>query len=256
MEVSFYVFLPVWALAIRALAKRSSSRLTVELVGLAVLYVSGLVWRGLFAHLDPSHTNLGLHVLPAFFDEFALGMALAVVSAWMVQYGRSWRPFELAGRYPWACCGLAALCFWAASTQLDIPANYGILSARQWIAWTVSYGLTAFFLLLPGIFGPQDRGFVRGFLCNPVVRYVGLVSYGIYLWHEFWIDKYFDWTGNPRFALTGSTLVGFVVFVGGLSLVSATVSYYVVERPALRLRRGGLREYRQAAAVPDARAKA
>ena len=56
VEVSFYVFLPVWALAIRALAKRSSSRLTVELVGLAVLYVSGLVWRGLFAHLDPSHT--------------------------------------------------------------------------------------------------------------------------------------------------------------------------------------------------------
>jgi peptidoglycan/LPS O-acetylase OafA/YrhL len=256
VEVSFYVFLPLWALAIRRIARRAGDRLAVELGGLVVLYGVGLVWRAAFAHYDPSHTVLGLHVLPAFFDEFALGMGLAVVSAWFVQQGRTWRPFELAGRYPWVCWALAAVCFWAASTQLDIPANYGILSARQWVTWTISYGLTAFFILLPGIFGPQDRGVIRGFLRNPVVRYVGLVSYGVYLWHEFFIDKYFDWTGNPKFQLTGATLVGFLVFVAGMSLLAATISYYVVERPALRLRRGGLRGYRQAAAVGEGRSRA
>ena len=250
------MFLPLWALAIRAIARRASNRLAVELGGLAVLYVTGLVWRGLFAHFDPSHTNLGLHVLPAFFDEFALGMALAVVSVWAVQQGRTWRPFELAGRHPWACWLLAAVCFWAASTQLDIPQNYGILSVKQWLWWTVSYGLTAFFLLLPGIFGPQDRGLIRGVLRNPVIRYLGIVSYGVYLWHEFWIDKYFDWTGNPRLNLTGSTLVGFVVFVAGMSVLAATISYYVVERPALRLRRGGLSGYRQQSAVTEGRSRA
>ena len=137
------------------------------------------------------------------------------------------------------------MCFWAASTQLDIPANYNILTAGQWISWTAAYGLSAFFLLLPGVFGPQDKGVIRGFLTNPGVRAIGLVSYGIYLWHEFWIDKYFDWTGNPRLALSGATLAGFVVFVAGMSVIVATISYYVVERPALRLRRGGLRGYRR-----------
>jgi peptidoglycan/LPS O-acetylase OafA/YrhL len=249
VEVSFYVFLPLWALVIRRIAARAANRLAVELGGLVVLYGAGLVWRAAFAHYDLSHNNLGLHVLPAFFDEFALGMGLAVVSVWFVQQGRTWRPFALAGRYPWACWALAAVWFWAASTQLDIPANYNLLSAGQWLSWTVSYGLTAFFILLPGIFGPQDRGVIRGFLRNPVVRYVGLVSYGIYLWHEFFIDKYFDWTGNRPLQLTGSTLVGFLVFVAGMSLLAATISYYVVERPALRLRRGGLRGYRQAATV-------
>jgi peptidoglycan/LPS O-acetylase OafA/YrhL len=258
VEVSFYLFLPMWAWAMRSLAKRAANRLAVELGGLVVLYATGLLWRGLFAHLDPSHSNLGLHVLPAFFDEFALGMGLAVLSVWFVRNGRTWRPFELAGRYPWVCWLLAAVCFWAASTQLDIPQNYGILSAKQWLAWTISYGLTAFFLLLPGIFGPQDRGVVRGFLRNPVIRYLGIVSYGVYLWHEFFIDKYFDWTGNTRLALTGSTLVGFVVFVAGLSVLAATISYYVVERPALRLRAGGLSHYREegARAATESRSRA
>ena len=182
-------------------------------------------------------------------------MGLAVASVWAVQRGRTWRPFELAGRHPWACWLLAAACFWAASTQLDIPANYGILTAKQWLWWTVSYGFTAFFLLLPGIFGPQDRGLIRGALRNPVIRYLGLVSYGVYLWHEFWIDKYFDWTGNPRLNLTGSTLLGFIVFVAGMSVLAATISYYIVERPALRLRRGGLSGYRQQAALTEGRSR-
>jgi peptidoglycan/LPS O-acetylase OafA/YrhL len=80
----------------------------------------------------------------------------------------------------------------------------------------------------------------------------------VYLWHEFFIDKYFDWTGNTRLALTGSTLVGFVVFVAGLSVLAATISYYVVERPALRLRAGGLSHYREegARAATESRSRA
>jgi peptidoglycan/LPS O-acetylase OafA/YrhL len=259
VEVSFYVFLPMWAWAMRAIARRFANRLAVELSGLVVLYGVGILWRAAFAHYDPSHTVLGLHVLPAFFDEFALGMGLAVLSVWFVREGRTWRPFRLAGRHPWACWVLAAVAFWVTSTQLDIPTTYvSVLSVRQWLAWTVSYGIVAFFILLPGIFGPQDRGVVRGFLRNPVVRYLGVVSYGVYLWHEFFIDKYFDWTGNTRLALTGSTLVGFVVFVTGLSVLVATISYYVVERPALRLRAGGLSHYRQegAEAATESRSRA
>ena len=42
-----------------------------------------------------------------------------------------------------------------------------------------------------------------------------------------------------------------MLFVAGASVLAATLSYYLVERPALRLRAGGLSGYRQAATVPD-----
>ncbi len=43
------------------------------------------------------------------------------------------------------------------------------------------YGLFAFFVVLPAVFGPQDRGVVRGLLRARPVALLGVVSYGIYL---------------------------------------------------------------------------
>ena len=104
VEVSFYVFLPLWALANPyASRRRSRTGSRSSSAGSSCCTAPASFGAPLFAHYDPSHNNLGLHVLPAFFDEFTLGMGLAVVSVWFVQQGRTWRPFELAGRYPWAC---------------------------------------------------------------------------------------------------------------------------------------------------------
>ena len=98
------------------------------------------------------------------------------------------------------------------------------------------YGLTAFFFLLPGIFGPQNEGLVRRLLRNRVVQAAGVVSYGIYLWHENWIEKYFDWRDVPVFSGHFWPLLAAVV---GLTVVSATVSWIAVERPLLRLKHRG-----------------
>ena len=96
------------------------------------------------------------------------------------------------------------------------------------------YGLTAFFFLLPGIFGPQDQGTIRRLLRNRVVQALGVVSYGIYLWHENWIEKFLDWRGIAPFSGDFWPMLGAVL---GLTIASAAVSYVLVERPALRLKR-------------------
>jgi peptidoglycan/LPS O-acetylase OafA/YrhL len=114
------------------------------------------------------------------------------------------------------------------------------------------YGGVAVFLVLPAVFGPQDRGSsrIRAFLQTRVMVYLGLISYGIYLWHEGWIDRYLQWTGVPAFATYGSDIpfrwhtnsvisvpwFTFVLAVAALTIASATISWYACERPLLRLK--------------------
>jgi peptidoglycan/LPS O-acetylase OafA/YrhL len=62
---------------------------------------------------------------------------------------------------------------------------------------------------------------------------LGMVSYGIYLWHEGVLDIYRDIFDVPVF--TGSLPAALVATVAG-SVAAAAVSYVVVERPALSLK--------------------
>ena len=63
--------------------------------------------------------------------------------------------------------------------------------------------------------------------------YAGVVSYSVYLWHEpliRWLAAH-DLTFHGRWADAGN-----VVLVTALTLAIATVSYLLVERPAMSLR--------------------
>ena len=57
--------------------------------------------------------------------------------------------------------------------------------------------------MLPAVFGPQDRdrGWIRAFLQTRVMVFLGVISYGIYLWHELWLGKYMEWTGAHAFTV-------------------------------------------------------
>ena len=68
------------------------------------------------------------------------------------------------------------------------------------------YGAFAFFLLLPAVFGPVRSGWVRRLLATPVLAFLGLISYGIYLWHRQVLQLLWD---NPAtgWHLTGWPLV-------------------------------------------------
>ena len=149
--------------------------------------------------------------------------------------------------FPAVSWALAALAFWLVSIPLDLRRYpFGPISIGQDLARQTLYGIFALFLLLPGVFGPQDRGGIRRLLQSRVVQLTGLVSYGIFLWHPWITAQLFGWVGDARVGTDGwlRTSGGEVVPV--LFVLAATVvlvlavaglSYVVVERPFLRLKR-------------------
>ena len=237
-EVAFYLLLPAWAWLLWRVTARAAParRVRIELVALAVLFSVSVLYRLVVKTSISDDTRVGqlLMWLPAWLDLFAMGMGLAVVRVWTTRR-RLAAPLGLDRAYaPAACWALAALAFWACSTRLGIDRGSPGFTTAQDVGVHLLYGLTAFFFLLPGIFGPQDQGLIRRLLQNRVVQALGVVSYGLYLWHENWIDKFLDWRGIAAFSGDFWPMVGAVL---GLTIVSAAVSYTVVERPALRLKR-------------------
>lgn len=233
-EVTFYLFLPLWAVVMRAVTRARDHLVATELAALALVYAGSMVFRMVIASdLPPRNTAVeaSLDWLPANADLFALGMAVAVVHAWAERQPSIPPWLQWAGRVPWLWWTLAAVSYWAVCTQVDLPLGVGADSPAEWFWRQVLYGSTALFLLLPAVFGPQDRGAIRRFLTARVVVWLGLVSYGIYLWHEGVLDvirRVFDLA-----PFTGD-FVPILAAVVVLSVTVAAASYVVVERPALR----------------------
>src|SRR3954465_15676081 len=107
VEVTFYAFLPLWAAGLRRLSPKGGVR--SELVTLALLFAASLAYQGAAVQAtNPNGFGLGgarwLEPLPAFLDQFAAGMALAVASV-------KWKPRPIRA----AAWALAAAAFAATS---------------------------------------------------------------------------------------------------------------------------------------------
>ena len=236
VELSFYALLPALAWAtLRVLpAKTRPQRVRGEVAMLLVLGVGSAVVRW---QTDGTHWH---NTLVGNFDWFALGMLVAVASvAWASREDGGPAPVRLIARFPviaWGCAGLA---FWTVSTQLGLSHGLGLpqLTTGQNIGQHLLYGAIGFFLLLPAVFGDDGGGPIRALLRNRVLAWLGLVSYGIFLWHqplavEFWNANDFGVLPDYRFAyITGGTFLA--------ALACATLSYYLVERPILRYKDRG-----------------
>lgn len=233
VELSFYLFLPLYAWAVGRVARRVGRVVLVEAIGLVTMGVVSLAWHEWVSTLRLSLDHLHSW-LPGYLGLFALGMGLALISARIAQQGSVPRVVRFVGDQPLLCWVAAACTYWITTTQFGV--GYPHLSGAEWMTWISLYGVVALLLLLPGVFGPQDRGVIRRVLRWRPVVFLGLVSYGVYLWHELWIDKYLQWSDTHLF---NSPVWQMLAVVVALSVVAATISYYVVERPALRLKRGG-----------------
>jgi peptidoglycan/LPS O-acetylase OafA/YrhL len=239
-EVTFYLALPFYALLVDRLSRRlrAGIRARAELVVLAVLSVVSLLLK--YVLLSPAPLWFGWTV-PGNVLWFALGMGMAVVS---VAVGRS-RVAEWSAR---TGEGLAVASWLAAGVlyvalSLWIPPTPFLLSRGQFFAVEVVFGAVALLLLAPMIFLEEVRGLPQRLAgARPVAR-LGLISYGIFLWHYPVVLKLHDrW--HPSFPVT-------LIATAAIATACAAVSYYVLERPVLRLKYRSLLGSRAAGTRPS-----
>ncbi|MCI3949066.1 MAG: acyltransferase 3 [Acidimicrobiales bacterium] len=240
-ELSFYAFLPAYAIVVRAAARRRSpaAPLSRELRFVGILIATGFASRWILVSWLGDH-SYSLTTLPVYLHLFGAGMGLAVLSAWQTAQPTETRVLDRLGRRAWPWWLLAATAYWSAVTFSGFDFDYAPSSAGQWVFRDLMFLIVATGLLVPGVFAAREGGPVRSFLQLRPVQLVGLVSYGIYLWHEAAIELVQELLDQPMF--TGA-LPTMLAVSAAVSLLLAGASYIVVERPALSLKdRRRLRE--------------
>ena len=226
-EVVFYLLLPVLA----ALALRGRRRAGRPLAVLAVAAVVTAVWVAL---LGAGVLSLSRHTtwLPSYALWFGAGMALASVHVSLRNdHLPRWRFLDDLGRAPLACWTAALAVLAIATTPVAGPRDLTEPTAAQFGLKIALYTVVAVLVLLPLAFGP-DGTRAKTVFGSGAARWLGTVSYGLFLWHPFVLEMIYVGTGRREF--TGDAPRTYLATVAG-GLVLATLSYYLVERPFLRL---------------------
>ena len=254
-EVAFYLLLPVWSLVFgRCVRGEARRRVHTELIGVLFLIAVSAAWKAVVLGAGISDPRIGQFKLwlPWWLDLFAVGMGMAVLSVAM-QHLYWPTPKWLDRRRAAALCWLGALgTFWWAAAGAGLPhTTAAIPHSRLW-GQHYLYGATAILLVLPAVFGPQSRetSRIHWFLQTRAMVFLGSISYGIYLWHEAWIDRYFHWTdltfrgiyfSDTPFAWHTNRVISIPWFAFGaavltLTIASASLSWFGLERPLLSLK--------------------
>jgi peptidoglycan/LPS O-acetylase OafA/YrhL len=245
-EVAFYVFLVLWAPCMRriGLGCEPRVRLRRELVGATALAAFAFVFRWCVYHGVAGLPNVAEHWLPGTLDLFAVGMAFAAIDA----YTRTQR-----GRGPGLSPVLADLCgligmLWFIAVTFTHASSSGYSTGWDAYGRDVFQLLCASFLLAPAAFVGNPGGVYRRFLSWRPLVYIGLVSYGIYLWHDAWIVRAVHWSGGRVALQAPFWTVGVSAF--SLSVVMGALSWHLLERPLLEFDAGRRRLSSRTASVP------
>jgi len=235
VEVSFYVFLPLFALALGIVCRRIDSQ-NWRIVFVFLLTLSLLAVPRLFQHFVAEHfpTDRRIYrVAIEYLDWFGWGMLLSIVAS-LLRIG--WRPTSLVYRFGTMrriCWPLAVVLYAAATLTIGYDGSrVGALPSvpDAQLAHGL-YGVAAFLFLIPLTIGIGATS-KRGFFSSRLMYEIGLVSYGVYLWHDIFL-KYYLWNftytpGIRLFVLVVAVLVP-------LSLAVGWLSYRLIERPAMKL---------------------
>ena len=221
VEMAFYIFLPLAALALWYLIPRlprTFSRGTWLLIAVGVGAVASLAFRAVWA--NPAWKS----TLPEYLVAFAPGLALAVGEQLWAQRARG---SDAVRRMVPALLVLAA---GAAVWHAWAP-------PRSFVAQTLSGALTGGFVVAAALMYEWSTGKAWRPLAHPVAVWLGERSYGIYLVHMlvlFYVTSAGDEIASPWAAYAWRIAL---CAVG--SVVAAAVLFRLVERPAMRLRARG-----------------
>lgn len=207
VELHFYALLPLiaWALALASRKRELRAALLIAGLGAASLFVWYLEVHRLGDVADPRWR----YSLPVTFLAFVPGMLLAIARV----------KIESGPVSPWLPPRLALI---AAAIGLWVVSAYDF-------SWSEPAAVAASGLVLAAIVLPaRQDGPVRALDWRPLAA-LGVASYSLYIWHQPVIA-----------ALERRADLGFVPLLAlalPVCIAIATVSYLVIERPFLRLRR-------------------
>ena len=243
IEMSFYLVLPLLAWGLRAVspARRSmAARVRAQLVVLAAASIATVGLR----YWVISERPLQTFWLQAHFAWFGLGMMAAVLHAGAGNGVRLPYVVRMLGRFPELSWLFGLQVFWLSSLIVVRP----WIQTRPELMWIfLANGISAALLLAPLVFGDQREGWLRAGLSRFPLRWLGEISYGVYLWHTIWLVVVVDWVADgsvpqgfwPRFAVV--MLITFAV---------AHVSLVALERPLMKLVQRPTRRAQPAPAPP------
>ncbi len=255
IEWQFYLLLPWIARAIRRFAGRTSGRALYLRIGVALgaLVAWGLSIRTLTAILwfhygiFPLDAPNGLGILYGIvsgvqgkqLETFALGMGLSVIYIVGVERGRLtrvWGAVLGTCAFVAAIAGLAGSVFWG--TQA--PGTASNTNQYSWIfgvagpSWTILgawvLGVCFALLVFSVLMGPR---ILRQFFALAPLRYIGVISYSIYVWHLPIINSLA--AAMPNDSPNGYLWLSIKAWIAILIYCSA--SYFIIERPFFSLRR-------------------
>lgn len=231
-EVAFYLLLPVAGGGLIRLARARPDRpvgVLVVLAGATVLGFAWVAWTWAVRPFPAAATDLWL---PGYTGWFAGGMALAVLTA----ADPGWRPVrvarELGASLP-TCWAAAGVLFWLATGAIAGPLGLAEPTAAQALVKNALYLEVAVLLVLPLVFGDHREGWVRPALASPAGRFLGEISYGLFLVHVVVLTGAYAALDLPLF---GGSIVLVGLGVGAVSLLLAAALYLLVERPLRRWR--------------------
>jgi peptidoglycan/LPS O-acetylase OafA/YrhL len=231
VEEQFYLVWPFVVLVVAMLRWRWARFGVFVLVAAASAAEMALLYS---PRVDPTRVYYGTD---SHSFGLAVGAALAVATAGMARPPLEWRRGVRRALQLAAVAAIAALVVMAATVPDDSPVMFrgGLLAVAL---------LTAIAVL--GVILP---GSLPGTVLDlAALRWIGVRSYGIYLWH--WPVLVLVQTAEPRWQDAASTgwLVGAVTVV--ITVGAAALSYRLLERPIRRL---GLRAWLAGMWRPGAR---
>jgi peptidoglycan/LPS O-acetylase OafA/YrhL len=255
VEVTYYVALPVWAIAMRRLGGGYRSRiggrgwLATELASLTLVVIAGLA-----VQLVAAQGQIGSLVAASLAGQclwLAIGMLFAALS---VARQRGELRLDSAVRaieaHATACWVGAAVAYVGLMALAPRGGLFGLIAATETrqslIRSAARIALEAAvvsLLVAPAVFGDGRRGAPRRLLRLRPVVWLGVISYSFYLWHLTIVELIATPGRSAAFSASGLNLLGhlhaartLVLYLVSFAAATAvaSVSYRFIELPFLR----------------------